>query len=69
MIINFEMIAGVEVDLNNPVLKEGYDARIAAGEKPEEILEGLKEMFLEEFAYTMKQEFSEQGVTITTEVK
>lgn len=69
MIVKLDLIAHLEIDLDNPELKEGYDMRIAAGETHEEIVAGLTEMLTGCFADLMQEEFSEDGIFVTVEAK
>jgi len=69
MITQLELIAHLEIDLANPDLKEGYDARIADGQTHEEIIAGLNAMLTQCFTELMNEEFSEEGMNVTVEVR
>lgn len=69
MITQLKLIAHLEIDLSNPGLKEGYDARIADGQTHEEIVAGLSEMLTQCFTELMHEEFSEEGMNVTVEVQ
>jgi len=69
MIVKLDLIAHLEIDLDNPELKEGYDMRIAAGETHEEIVAGLTEMLTGCFVELIQDEFNEDGIFTTVEVK
>ena len=69
MIVKLDLIAHLEIDLDNPELKEGYDMRIVAGETHEEIVSGLTEMLTGCFVELIQDEFNEDGIFTTVEVK
>lgn len=69
MIVKLDLIARLEIDLDNPELKQGYDMRIAAGETHEEIVAGLTEMLTGCFADLVQEEFTEDGIFATVEAK